>query len=216
MDYDDCFKNFETTFETIAWGIKMKKTHVFDPKNAATLEEEARRVWQNPEKILGNVEIRSDFIAADLGCGSGFFTVPLSYRVKRIYAIDIQEEMLKIFKRKIKRLDIRNIVLLLSKENEIPLEDESVDLLISINTLHEFDDKERIIDEMKRAIKQSGTVLIADFMKKDTGFGPPVEVRVSKDHAIDLFEKKGLVVLKTQDLMYHYSLVFSKRSNKSY
>ncbi len=189
----------------------MKKTHVFDPRNAGILEEEARKVWQNPEEILGTIEIKPDFIAADLGCGSGFFTVPLSYKVEKIYAIDIQKEMLKILKQKIEKLGIRNIVLLPSKENEIPLEDEDVDLLVSINTLHEFGDKERIIGEMRRVIKKSGIALIVDFKMEEMDFGPPSEIRVSKDQAISLLEKEDLAVIKAKDLKYHYALVFSRR-----
>ena len=188
----------------------MNESHLFDPKNIDVLEMQERKIWQNPEEILGTIEIKPDFVAADLGCGSGFFTVPLSRKVKKVYGIDVQKEMLEFLEQKIRRLKIKNIELLLSRENEIPLEDESVDLLISMNTLHEFDDKKRIIEEMRRVLKQGGKVLIADFKKENTGFGPPVAIRVSKRQATRLFEKKGFITLKKQDLMYHYLLVFSK------
>jgi ubiquinone/menaquinone biosynthesis C-methylase UbiE len=188
----------------------MKKSHVFDPRHVAVLETEDRKLWQNPEEILGAIEIRPDFVAADLGCGSGFFAVPLASRVKRVYGIDVQKEMLEFLERKIQRLKINNIVLLLSEENEIPLEHESVDLLVSVNTLHEFNDGERVIEEIYRVLKQRGKVLIADFKKENTDFGPPVAVRVSERRAVSLFRRKGFVALRTQDLRYHYLLVFSK------
>lgn len=191
-------------------GNSMKKPHVFDPKNIDVLEMEARKTWQNPEKILGAVETKRDFVAADLGCGSGFFTVPLSQKVKKVYGIDVQKSMLEFLEQKIQKLGIKNIELLLSKENDVPLSDESVDFLVSINTLHEFSDKKRMIDEMRRVLKGSGIALIVDFKKKDTGFGPPVAVRVSKKQVINLFEKKGFTHLKTRNLKYHYLLVFSK------
>jgi len=188
----------------------MKKSHIFDPKDIAVLETEDRKLWQDPEEILEAVEIKPDFIAADLGCGSGFFTVPLANRVKKVYGIDVQKEMLEFLERKIKRLKINNIMLLLSEENEIPLDHESVDLLVSVNTLHEFNDKERIIEEIHRVLKQRGRALIADFKKENTDFGPPVAVRVSERQAVSLFERKGFMALKTRDLRYHYLLVFSK------
>ncbi|NWG08789.1 MAG: class I SAM-dependent methyltransferase [Nitrososphaerales archaeon] len=175
------------------------------------METENRKVWQDPEEILNSVGTKPDFIAADLGCGSGFFTVPLSQRVRRVYAIDIQKEMLDFLKEKVERLKIKNVELLLSKEDEIPLEDESLDLLISINTLHEFGNKKRMIEEINRVLKYNGDALIVDFKKEDTGFGPPVAIRVSKDGAIDFFEKKGFVTLQVRMLSYHYLLVFKKK-----
>ena len=190
----------------------MKKSRVFDPRNINVLEMEERKIWQNPEEILGAIEIKPDFVAADLGCGSGFFTVPLSQKVKKVYGIDVQKEMLEFLEQKIQKLEIKNIEPLFSRENEIPLENESVDLLVSLNTLHEFDNKERMIEEMRRVLKKGGKALIVDFKKKNTCFGPPVAIRVSRKQATSLFEKKGFATLNKQDLMYHYVLVFSKEN----
>lgn len=136
--------------------------------------------------------------------------MPLSQKVKKVYGIDVQKEMLDFLKQKIRKFKIENIEPLLSKGNEIPLSDESVDLLVSMNTLHEFSDKEKMIEEMRRVLKQGGKVMIADFKKKNIGFGPPVTIRISKKQATSLFEKRGFTTLNKQDLTYHYLLVFSK------
>ena len=187
----------------------MKETHLFDPKNIDVLEMEDRKIWHNPNEILGIIEIKPEFVAADLGCGNGFFTVSLSRKARKVYGIDVQKEMVEFLEQKIWKLKIENIQPLLSKENEIPLGDESVDLLVSINTLHEFQNKERTIEEMRRVLKQGGKALIADFKKENTGFGPPVAIRVSRKQATNLFEKKGFTTLKKENLQYHYVLVFS-------
>jgi ubiquinone/menaquinone biosynthesis C-methylase UbiE len=76
--------------------------------------------------------------------------------------------------------------------------------------LHEFDDREKIIKEMRRAIKKGGRLLIVDFKKEETGFGPPVEIRISKARAVELFEEKGFTLSKEKQLPYHYLLVFTK------
>ncbi len=190
----------------------MKKPRLFDPKSIDVLEVEERKIWQNPEEILKTIEIKPEFVVADLGCGSGFVTVPLSRKAMRVYGIDIQKEMLKFLENKIRKLKIENIKLLLSKENEIPLANESVDLLVSINALHEFGDKERMVEEIGRVLKPGGKVLIADFKKEKTGFGPPVALRVSRKQATNLFEKKGFTTLKRENLSYNYLLVFSKKN----
>ena len=188
----------------------MKRSHAFDPAHIDVLESEDRKIWQNPNKILGAVALQLEWVAADLGCGSGYFTVPLSLKVRKVYAIDVQKEMLNFLEDKMKRLKIENIELLLSDSDEIPLEDECVDFLISVNTLHEFGDGKTMISEMKRVMKRDGRLLIVDFKKEETGFGPPVGIRVSKEQAISLFEGKGFALSKSSDMPYHYLLVFVK------
>jgi ubiquinone/menaquinone biosynthesis C-methylase UbiE len=188
----------------------MRHSHVFDPEHISVLESEDRKIWQNPDEILKAVELKPHFVAADLGCGSGFFTVPLARKVKKVYGIDVQQEMLTFLEEKVKKLRIKNIEPLLSEPNKIPLEDESLDLLISINTLHEFDDREKIIKEMRRAIKKGGRLLIVDFKKEETGFGPPVKIRISQVRAVKLFEEKDFTLSKEKQLPYHYLLVFTK------
>lgn len=188
----------------------MKNSNVFDPKNVDILDAKDRKTWQNPKEILEAIRLNHDYVAADLGCGSGFFTIPLSHRVKKVYGIDIQKKMLEFLEQKIKKQRITNITPLLLKENEIPLEDETLDLLITANTLHEFSDKETMVHEMRRVLKQKGIVTIIDFKKKETSFGPPVAIRFSKNRARQLFEKNNFTFLKSKDLAYHYLLVFRK------
>ena len=144
-------------------------------------------------------------IVADLGCGSGYFTVPISRKVKKVYGTDIQREMLEFLEQK-----IPNIKTLLSKENEIPLQNVSVDLLLTINALYEFRNRERIIREIQRVLKPKGKTAIVDFKKEITGFGPPVSIRLSKERASHLFKKQGLTVFKSHDLKYHYLIFFGE------
>jgi len=189
----------------------MVNPNLFDPKKIDVLDAEERKIWQNPEEILGIIEIKSSVVVADIGCGSGFFTLPVSEKVAKVYAVDVQMKMIESLERKIQNFKIENIKTLLAQKNEIPLENNSVDLLLSINTLHEFDDKEKMISEMERVLKKNGKALISDWKKKNTGFGPPIAVRVSREQAVNLFKKKEFNLLKKKDLLYHYLLVFEKR-----
>ncbi|PVX23175.1 MAG: hypothetical protein CW691_11350 [Candidatus Bathyarchaeum sp.] len=188
----------------------MNGNHIFDPKRIDALESDERRTWQNREKIIGLLELKPFYVVADLGCGSGYFSVPISRIVKKVYGIDVQQEMLEFLEQKIQKQKILNIETLHSKDTEIPLKDESVDMLLSINTLHEFRDKNTIIHEIHRVLKPKGQAAIVDFKKEDTAIGPPVSIRVSKEQASRLFEKQGMTVLKSHDLNYHYLIVFGK------
>jgi len=188
----------------------MKDSHLFKPEHIGVLESEDRKIWQNPDVVLNAVKIEPNFTVVDLGCGGGYFTVPLAARAKRVYGIDVQKEMIDYVRTKIRKLKIKNVELIVSKPAEIPLESESVDLLLTVNTLHEFDNKERMIKEMRRVVKKGGKLLIVDFMKRETGFGPPVEIRVSKAKAVKFFEAEGFALAEKRDLPYHYLLVFVK------
>ena len=188
----------------------MNESHVFDPKHVDILESEDRKTWQNLEEIIGLLELKPSYVVADLGCGSGYFSVPISRKVKKVYGVDVQKEMLKFLEQKIQEQKIVNIETLLSEKNRIPLQNENVDLLLSVNTLHEFRNKEKMISEIRRVIRPKGQAIIIDFKKEDTDFGPPISIRVSKEQAKFIFEKQALTALKTYDLMYHYVIIFQK------
>ena len=188
----------------------MKKLHVFDPKHIAVLESKDRKTWQNPEEIMKMLELKPSYVVADLGCGSGYFTVPISRKVKKVYAIDIQKEMLDFLEKKIQRQKLINIKLMLSGKYEIPLENTSVDLLITVNTLHEFPDKKKTVKEIRRVLKPEGHAVIIDFKKEDTTVGPPIAIRVSQNQAKQLFKERGFTIVKAHELMYNYLMVFRR------
>ena len=158
---------------------RMNKSNLFDPNQIEILEIEDRKIWQNPDEVLEKIDIKDDFVVADLGCGSGFFTLPLSRKARKVFGIDVQKRMLEFLKNKIIEMKVKNIEILLSKKNRIPLENESIDVLVSINALHEFEDLEKMGEEIKRVVKTGGKLLIVDFRKKNTDYGPPKSVRIS-------------------------------------
>ena len=188
----------------------MTESHIFDPKKIAILESEDRKNWQNPKKIIQLLKLKSSSVVADLGCGTGYFSVPISRKVKKVYSIDIQKEMLTYLEQKIQKQKIENIEPVLSKENDISLPNECVDLLLNVNTLHEFHDKDIVIAEIHRVLRADGRVAVVYFRKEDTDFGPPVSHRISKEEAICLFKKNGLPVIESHDLKFHYMLIFGK------
>lgn len=177
----------------------------------AAFEWDNRKLWQNPEEILETVIIRPDFIAADIGCGNGFFTIPLAFKVKYVYGIDVNPEKLEQLKNKLQEYPLKNVKPLLARENKIPLVNELIDLLISINTLHEFVKKDPMVIEMHRVLKSGGIALISDFRKKDTGFGPTISRRLSMGETMTLFGRYGFQTLQTHMFQHHYLLVFSKK-----
>ncbi len=183
----------------------------FDAKKAEILDSADRRKLLNPDSILGKAGLSRDTVFADLGCGSGYFAIPASLIVKKVFAIDVHEEMLDIIREKIRMGKLTNIETLLSKESSIPLPDNSVDVLFMANVFHELDDRGAILKEAKGIISGRGRLIIIDWKKMEMEMGPPIEERLSEDEVVSICEDGGFRILERLDAgQYNYMLVFEK------
>lgn len=185
--------------------------HKFDAKKAKILDSIDRRKFLNPDSILKKSGLDSNTVFADLGCGSGYFTIPASLIVKKVYAIDVQQEMLDIIGEKIWRENLKNIETVLSGESSIPLPDKSVDVLFMSNVFHELEDREGILNEAKRILTGRGKMIIIDWKKMEMEMGPPVEERLSDDEVVSICERGGFRLMERMEAgVYNYMLVFGK------
>jgi SAM-dependent methyltransferase len=183
--------------------------HKFDVKRAEILDSQDRMQFLNPNSILDKIGLNREMVLADLGCGTGFFTIPASLRVKKVYALDVQREMLDILQNKIKKQNITNIETILSEESSIPLPDGSVDILLMVNVFHELEDRSAILKEGKRILPSNGKLVIIDWKKMEMDFGPPVEVRLAEEEIISICEDSGFEFQEQSDAgPYNYLLVF--------
>lgn len=185
--------------------------HKFDVKSAEILDSTERIRFLNPESILDKLGLSKEMILADLGCGTGYFTIPASLRVKKVYALDVQQEMLDILSEKIKKQKIANIEAILSEESRIPLADGSVDVLLMGNVFHELEDRSSILNEVKRILLSGGLLVIIDWKKMEMDFGPPIEERLTAEEVISICRDSGFEVREQSDAgPYNYLLIFEK------
>ena len=185
--------------------------HKFDAKKAEILDSADRRKFLNPDSILRKARLDSDTVFADLGCGSGYFAIPASLIVKKVYAIDVQEEMLDIVREKIRVKKLTKIEIFLSKESSIPLPDNSIDVLFMANVFHELADRGAILKEAKRILSGRGRMIIIDWKKMEMEMGPPIEERLSGDEVVSICEDGGFRILERLEAgAYNYMLVFGK------
>jgi len=193
------------------------RRHKFSPSHAGLLDSQDRYALLEPEQILERAGIRRGMRVADVGAGSGFFTIPIAKMVGnegKVFAIDIQEGMIAILNEKIKRLKIKNVEALLSTEERIPLPDESVDLAFLAQTLHELEDY-ATLEEIGRILKPRGTLAILEWKKDaDTNMGPPFEERLTQEQTIEIAEGAGFALKNLlENLSYHYLAIFVKQSS---
>ena len=168
--------------------------HKFDIKKVAKLDSPERRAIQDPEKLLYLLKIPEGTIAADIGCGTGYYTFPLAQKIGqggKVYAVDISQEILSILEHGVKERNITNIEPVLSQENSIPLPDSSLDLVIIATVFHEADQKEALLREIRRILKPQGKIINVDWEAKESPMGPPIDHRIPGQEAVIIFSKAG-------------------------
>jgi len=169
----------------------------------------------NPEDIIDQLELRADMLAAEFGCGSGGFTIPLAKKLDEglVYAIDILEGPLSALKSRQLLEGINNIKIIranLEKIEGSTIPGHSLDLVFIPNVLFEADDKAAIIKEADRVLKNRGILVIIDWLPQATQ-GPSEGTRVSAKEVKKIAEKLGLIFKEELKAgKYHYGLVFEK------
>ncbi|MFZ2410995.1 MAG: class I SAM-dependent methyltransferase [Candidatus Methanoperedens sp.] len=185
--------------------------HKFDAQNAGILDSPERFQFLNPDSILDKLGLSRETVLADLGCGTGYFTIPASRRVKKVFAIDVQKGMLDILGEKIKKQKLTNIEAILSEEATIPLPDNSVDVLLTANVFHELEERGSLLNEGKRILSGKGILVIVDWKKIEMDFGPPVDERLTAEEVISICKNNGYEIREQSDAgPYNYLLIFGK------
>lgn len=168
-------------------------------------------VFLDPKQALNKLKIKKDFIAADFGCGSGGWVLPLARMLEdgKVYAIDLLEEPLSALRSKMKTFNVLNIEPIQADvEKNSKLFDNSCDLLLMTNLLFQVDDMNKILKEAKRVLKEKGRILIVDW-QHDSVLGPENKISVSK--VKEVAEKIGFNLEKEFEAgIYHWALIFVK------
>ncbi len=166
----------------------------------------------NPSKILDELDLKEDMVAADFGSGSGGWAIPLAKRLEegKVYAIDILEEPLSALESRAKLQKILNIETIRADvESGTKLLSESCDLVLMTNLLFQCEDKKGVMAEGKRVLKKGAKLFVVDW-KQDALLGPR-EGRVSADDVKKIAEDLGSKMAKESSAgSHHYGLIFEK------
>jgi ubiquinone/menaquinone biosynthesis C-methylase UbiE len=170
----------------------------------------------DPKTVLKNYAgLRPGMTAADFGCGSGGWAIPIAEILEggKVYAIDIQEEPLSVLRSLIKARRIFNIeVIRMDVEKTIlRLLANSVDFTLLSNVLFQVSDRKRTVEEAARILRPDGKLLVIDW-EKDAPAGP--DSRISAEEVRTIADGLGLVFKEAFKAGgYHYGLVFQKSKN---
>jgi ubiquinone/menaquinone biosynthesis C-methylase UbiE len=188
---------------------------LFPPENLQQLEIPDRDVWQRPDHIMDALGIAEGSTVADLGAGSGWFTIRLARRVRptgKVFAEDIQPEMIEVIKRRVARENLqRSVEFKLGTAEDLRLPENTLDAALIVDAYHEMDQPVQLLRSAARALKNDGRIGIVEFTKTGGGPGPPIEERVDPERVIREASAAGLrLVAQPNILRYQYMLVFGK------
>ena len=173
----------------------------------------ARKEWQNPDVILNRIGVESGMTVADLGCGPGFFTVPVASLVGAnglVYAVDADPIMVRYLQENISKSGIekKRVKIMQADVSQTGIPAKSVDIAFFANILHDIQDRRSFFDEVKRICKPPALVIDVDWKKAQTGDGPPLDIRLSEEEAKLLFRANRLEVVKQVEAgPRHYAFV---------
>jgi ubiquinone/menaquinone biosynthesis C-methylase UbiE len=172
-------------------------------------------MFSDPIKNLKMFGLREDDVVADLGAGTGFYSVAAGHIASRgkVYAVEIAKDFLAVIHKKIKDAKLHNVEVLWGDVEKIRgsgIADGILDAVIASNILLQVEHKDNFISEIKRILKPKGRVLLIDWLASSTIVSP--RIVVSKNKAREMFEKHGFVLdreITPGD--HHYGMILIKQ-----
>lgn len=144
--------------------------HVMGHQAADWLDRPEREAEEAPSKLLKALKIKPGSTIADIGAGSGYLTFPMAKIVGsrgKVFAVDIQKEMLDIIKQRMRERKVKNIHPRLGTIKNPNLPPNSVDLILMVDVYHEFDHPYEMTTAMVKSLKPGGRLVFVEYRMED-------------------------------------------------
>ena len=180
---------------------------------AAVFDDPARDSWQQPHEVIQALALAPDAIVADIGAGTGYFTARIAHMTPggRVYAVDIEPDMIKYLSARAQRETLPNVTPLLARADD-PMLPVPVDLALVVDTYHHIRDREAYFRRLKGHLKPAGRVAVIDFTKHSP-IGPPAGERLAADDVKKEMAQAGYALAAEHKFLPNqYFLVFKLRN----
>ena len=161
-------------------------------------------------------KLKPGLAACDLGCGNGFWTLKLAEMVGeegKVYAVDIQKEMLGMLEERAERENVRNIVPVHNNAVSTRLPPESCDLILLVDVYHEFSHPEQMLASMRQALKPGGLIVLVEYRAEDPEVPIKPEHKMSKEQILKEYEPNGFTLAEEYDKLPWQHVMYFKRSD---
>ena len=143
---------------------------------AEWLTRKSREQEEQPKLLLNALQLRKGQRVCDFGCGNGYYSIELAHRVGptgRVFAVDIQQEMLDLLAERVNSRGIKNVEPVLATADDPGLAEDSLDLVLMVDVYHELTDPEPILKRVHRSLRAKGLLVLVEFREED----PEVPIR---------------------------------------
>ena len=155
---------------------------------AGWLDRPEREGEEAPSKAIELLGLKPGSVVADVGAGSGYMSEKLSRAVGpsgRVYAVDIQPEMLALIDARAKKEGLGNIITVLGEPDDPKLPDGRVDLELMVDVYHELQHPQIVLRHLRRALRPDGRLVLLEYRKED----PTVPIR--EEHKMTVADAKA-------------------------
>jgi len=195
------------------WYLGREIAHVMGYQGMNWLERNSREKEENTSRLIKNMNIQPKDVIADIGAGSGYHVfkmAPLANEGK-IYAVDIQEEMLAAIKKKKAQLGIDNIELVKGSEQSVNLLANSVDKVLMVDVYHEFSFPYEMIQSIKSALKPNGEIFLIEYRAEDKSVPIKPLHKMSEAQAVKEMQTAGFKLKENiSNLPWQHCMVFTQ------
>lgn len=172
----------------------------YDPEHLKRLDDPERERTMPKDPVLHALELETGMRVADIGCGIGYFSLPLAERVGpsgEIVSVDPSPAARNELTRRRDDAKLLQVVVREGTAERTGLPDRHCDRILWHVMYHEVSDREQAIAEMWRILKPKGRWVVVDWIPEPTEKGPPLEDRVSPAVVAEESARVGFTVVKT-------------------
>jgi len=196
------------------WYMGRQIAHVMSHFGIDWLEREEREMEENTSLLLKNLAVKPGMVVADIGAGSGYHSALLSKMVEtgKVFAVDVEPEMIAYLNARIKQEKLSRIVPVLSTEQKVSLPENTIDMMLLVDVYHEFSFPYEMALSMRAALKPGGKLVLVEFRAEDPTVPIKTIHKMSETQAIKEFKAAGFAFDKNIDnLPWQHCMVFTKQ-----
>ena len=186
---------------------------VMGHRGARWLERDSRVFEELPDLAVQAMDLSADAVVADIGAGTGYFTFRLADRVPsgRVYAVDIQTEMLDIIRKRMQRRGVDNVVPVLGDTDDPSLPKGVIDAVLLVDAYHEFDHPYEMMRGIVRSLNADGRVYLIEYRGEDPTIPIKPLHKMTQQQAIREMHAVGMEWVETREFLpTQHFMVFRK------